>query len=1081
MRQTFNLFLSLFISCFILLLGNGLINVLLTVRMDLDGFNTDVIGLVLSLYYVGMLLGALYSKTLIARAGHIRMFAGCVAVAAVSILICSLFSDGVLWGAMRLLIGFCNACAFTAMESWLSDGSSKDNRGKVLAVYNAVVLAGLFGGQFLMNVASPGEATLFVVAGILLCASIVPMVLSNNSGPLIENVESMSLLKLYRISPLGVVSCVASGLIYSALFNLLPVFAGDHGIVDLQLSLYVGAAILGAFLLQFPVGYLSDSYDRRTVLLVLLAISATMNVVVVALASAQAFSVLFVATAISAGIVACTYPLSIAEVFDRLRQNEMVAAMSSMILAFSVGGVLGPYSASIVMEYFGSDALFYYLAIVQLQLAVFVLYRMGARHALPINQQEQFVMQAAAVTASVELDPRSEFVEQTQRLTTEAETAVSIAEFDPAAAVKMARAVALYDPALGVGVAAAVATVDGIDVLRLYEVMKEVLPGKISEITQAIITTRPELGYQLVSKMAEWYPEQVVDVAAEIGQAIPELRVAMARAAIAAAPESATQVAEYYASVLAEEHDAVRPADRGEDSSEESVIDIATQLWRGSADQALDVAVAMADAMPNASVPLAQQYIASGAGNIVDDMSESEMAERLDNDVQVATDTASVVSVDRDEEPQAAGQSLAEEAPADYLNTVELVSRLAEAAPEQALDMAVAVVEALPDSAAGVAAEMASTISDRPDQDVTAGDEESAFDEAMEIVHRLTEASPDKAMDVAVAVVEAVPNSAAEVATQYAGTIASSEEQGPTEVNEEPGFDEAVELVHRLTEASPDMAMDVAVAVVEELPDSAAEVAAEYAGTMAGSEEHDTIEVDEELDFDEAVELVRRLTQASPDMAMDVAVAVVEELPDSAAEVAAQYANTMADNEQPAATAHSEEPTFDEAVELVQRLTEASPEMAMDVAVAVVEGLPDSAGEVAAEYAGTMAEGESTVESDNDDAVEFVQRLTEASPDMAMDVAVAVVEAVPDSAVDVATLYAGTVAEGDSSARSDNEEAVELLQRLSEAAPDSVMDMAVAVVEVIPAAASELVDAISEGAASVEGEWMNIMDDKPDS
>jgi MFS family permease len=814
-RQTFRLFLSLFVSCFILLLGNGLINVLFAVRMDLDGFNTDTIGLVLSLYYVGMLLGALYSKTLIARAGHIRMFAGCVALAAVSILICSLFSDTVLWGAMRLLIGFCNACAFTAMESWLSDGSTKENRGKVLAVYNAVVLAGLFGGQFLMNVASPGDATLFVVAGILLCIAIVPMVLSNNSGPLIESVESMSLLKLYHVSPLGVVSCVASGLIYSALFNLLPVFAGNYDIVDFQLSLYVGAAILGAFLLQFPVGYLSDNYDRRSVLLVLLSISATVSCVIAALASAQFFSVLFVATAVSAGIVACIYPLSIAEVFDRLRQSEMVSAMSSMILAFSAGGILGPYSASIVMEYFGSDALFYYLAIIQLLLAAFVLYRMAARHALPVDEQESFVMQGAAITASVELDPRSEFVEQMQPLTSEAETAVSIAEFDPAAAVKMARAVALYDPALGVGVAAAVATVDGIDVLRLYEVMKEVLPGQISEVTQAIVTTRPELAYQLVSKLAEWYPEQVVDVAAEIGQAIPELRVAMARAAIAAAPESATQVAEYYASVLAQERDAVRPADRGDDNSEASATDIAAQLWRGSADQALDVAVAMADAMPTASVSLAQQYIASGAGNIVDDMSDSEMEEHLDKDLQRESEAVVVADAGL---PLAAGPELAAAESADYVNTVELVSRLAEAAPEQALDMAVAVVEALPDSAAEVAAEMASTIDERSEHHQLEVTEEPAFDDAVKLVQRLTEASPEMAMDVAVAVVEELPDSAAEVAAQYAGAVADSESTTQSD-NEE-----AVELLQRLSEAAPDSVMDVAVAVVEAIPTAASEL-----------------------------------------------------------------------------------------------------------------------------------------------------------------------------------------------------------------------------------------------------------------
>lgn len=722
MFKVFSSLTSLFISCFILLLGNGLINVLLPVRMGLDGAGTYAIGVVLSFYYVGMLLGAIYSRNLIARAGHIRMFAGCVAVAAVSILVCSLYSEPILWGGMRFVIGFCNACAFTAMESWLSDSSTKSTRGKVLAMYNAVVLAGLFGGQFFMNFASPADATLFVIAGILLCAAIVPMVMSKNGGPVIDEVASMSLFRLYKISPLGVVCCLTSGVIFSALFNLLPVFAGDYGIVDLQLSGYMGAAIFGAFILQFPVGYLSDRFDRRSVLLMLLSVSAATALLAVALVKLGYIPALFFATAVTSGIIGCTYPLSIAEAFDRLRQSEMVAAMGSMILAFSLGGVLGPFTASIAMVEFGSDALFYYLAVVQLLLAGFVIFRMSARHALPVADQESFVMQGSTISSSIDLDPRSEYIEHIQPLTAEAEAAITVAEIDPAAAVAMARTVAIKNPQMGVVVAAAVATVDGIDVLQLYDVMKKAIPEQIQDVTQAIVTTRPELAYELVSQLAQWYPDQVVEVAAQISTSLPELRVDMAKVAVEAAPESATEVALYYAQVLAEEHEAVRYAEREEDTSEEEAVNIAAELWQGADDQALDVAVALVDAIPESAVSMAQEYIASNAGDI--------------------------------------GHEL--------------------------------------------------TLFNEPISD--------KFEEVVELVHRLTEVSPDNAMDVAVAVVEAIPDSAADVATEYA------EHLSETESAFDQGYEEAVELVQRLSEASPDHSMDVAVAVVEVMPESASEM-----------------------------------------------------------------------------------------------------------------------------------------------------------------------------------------------------------------------------------------------------------------
>ncbi|SFG21976.1 MFS transporter [Neptunomonas qingdaonensis] len=786
MRTTLVPLISLFISCFILFLGNGLINVLLPVRMGLDGVNTNTIGTVLSLYFVGMLLGAIYSKNLIRRAAHIRVFAGCVALGAVSILICSLYSDPLLWGAMRIVLGFCNACAFTAMESWLSDSSTKETRGKVLATYNAVVLSGLFFGQFFMNFASPEGSALFVFGGILLCAAVIPMVLSRNNGPVISEVGSMSLFALYKISPLGVVSCLASGVIYSAIFNLLPVFAKDYGIVTFQLSLYMGTAILGAFLLQFPVGYLSDKFDRRSVLAVLLFISAVADFAVPVLASQEIFWAVFLGTAITSGIIACTYPLSISEAFDKLRQNQMVAAMGSMILAFSIGGILGPYTASIAMDKFGNASLFYFVAFIQLLLGGFVMYRMAVRDALPVDEQEHFVMQGASITASVELDPRTEYVEHQHALSSEAETAATIAETDPATAVKMARAIAMANPMLGVEVAAAVATVPGINVLRLYEVMKEAVPDQILAVTRAVVTVHPELAYELVSKLAEWYPEQVVSVAAEIGRALPDHRIEMARVAVKYAPESVAEVAEYYAQVLAEEHEAVRPADRENDTSEEDAASIAAELWQAAPEQALDVAVTMVDAIPESAVLVAEEYLASNIGETDEEASAAEKSD---------TPERSLTGVEYQARKEVRSQEWAQESADDYNHTVELVARLAEAAPEQALDMAVAVVEAVPGSAAEVASEVVSSIYEHKSDDTHTADIELdeehdgktlEYEDAVELVQRLSEVSPENAMNVAVAVVEALPESASEVVNAISQGDESTEGEWINAVDHKP-------------------------------------------------------------------------------------------------------------------------------------------------------------------------------------------------------------------------------------------------------------------------------------------------------
>ena len=605
-----------------------------------------------------------------------------LALAAVSILVCSLYTDAVLWGAMRILIGFCNACAFTAMESWLSESSTKDNRGKVLAFYQVVVLVAMFAGQFLINLASPQGTVLFVLSGILLSASIIPIVMSRNSGPQVEEVEAMSLLALLKVSPLGVVCCFISGLTYSAAFNMLPVFAGGYGIIDFELSLYMGAAIMGAFILQFPVGYLSDRFDRRSVLLVILVASALVGFSITFLAGLDLFWPMSIATGITCGIIACIYPLSISESFDKLRQSEMVAAMGCLMLAFAMGGIIGPYSTSIVMDLFGNSSLFLFLGVVQLLLGVFVVYRMFARVALPVEEQEHFVMQGAASAAMIDLDPRIEYHEVEKPLSPEALIAAEIADSDPAAAVKLARAVAISTPDKGAEIAGAVATVEGIDVLRLYEVMMEAVPDQIRSITSAIVSAKPDLGYELVSKLAQSEPEQVIEVAAEIGRTIPELRLEMARVAVEAAPLSAVEVADYYAKVLAEEHESIRPADREDEGDEQNseelisqISNLVSQISDLVPEQAMDVAVKVVEAIPDMAASVASEY----AENLSECRSEEMIQELID-------------TVDSINTPEEATQELNQEA-------VDFVERLSEAAPDQSLDIAGAVVEALPECA----------------------------------------------------------------------------------------------------------------------------------------------------------------------------------------------------------------------------------------------------------------------------------------------------------------------------------------------------------------------------------------------
>src|SRR4029077_19994222 len=88
---------------------------------------------------------------------------------------------------------------------------------------------------------------------------------SNPTPP--EDVK-LDLGKVWRISPLASIGCVAVGVPNSAFRTLSPVYAEQIGMSVTDVVTFITVGIIGGAIIQYPLGYLSDRWDRRTVLLV---------------------------------------------------------------------------------------------------------------------------------------------------------------------------------------------------------------------------------------------------------------------------------------------------------------------------------------------------------------------------------------------------------------------------------------------------------------------------------------------------------------------------------------------------------------------------------------------------------------------------------------------------------------------------------------------------------------------------------------------------------------------------------------------------------------------------------------------
>jgi MFS family permease len=610
--MTLRPFILLLTSGFLLMLGYGLSNILLPVRMQNDGVSMNNIGLVLSMLSVGFLLGAYYSRMLLQRVGHIRIFAMCGSLTSVAILLSGLYPEPLMLACMRIITGFCIVCTNATLDSWLSHSATEKNRGRILSINQMMIMTALFSGQFLLNVAPIDDITLFVICGILFSLSITPIVISKQRGPQIEDSQTMSFMTVFKLSPLGVVSCFYCGVLYAALINMLPIFASNNGITGLDLSIFMGTAISGAIVLQFPIAYLSDHFDRRKVMLFMVTTLIVLSLLVPFLISKDMFKLTLLAVALITGLVACLYPMSMSETFDKVLKEQILSAMSSLLLIYALGSILGPYLASMVMENFGNNALFGFMNIVAITLLLFISIRMKLRKALPLDEQESFVMQTPSGVVS-ELDPRTQYAEAQFETNPEVEVAISLARKNPSAAVNMVKALVLRDPKNASNLAAALSTIDAIDISKLYAAITSAAPQMSIHIAEALTNASPEQAEQLVDWITSEYPDQFTNIVVAIANNMPDDGInVMEQAAENMAedyPSELLEMTKEYMTNLSDSLDAMRPIDRMAAVSENTATELYNRLTDVAPDQSAELAFTVSDSLPESSGNVAEAYV----------------------------------------------------------------------------------------------------------------------------------------------------------------------------------------------------------------------------------------------------------------------------------------------------------------------------------------------------------------------------------------------------------------------------------------------------------------------------------------
>jgi len=401
--------LSLLRGTAFLLAASGLHGLLLPLRGQAEGFSTASLGLLGTAWAGGFVTGCFFAPRLVRKVGHVRAFGAFAASGAIIALLTGLIIDQYVWIVLRAFTGFTMAGSFMVIESWLNEKATNENRGTVFGLYMMVTYGSIMAGQMIVAAGDVKQASLFMVAGIFFCSSLLPTAVSSQATPRpLENV-SLDLKSLYANSPVSLVGCFLIGVANGAWGTLGAVYGARIGISTAEIALMMSLVVVAGAMMQLPAGRVSDLTDRRYVLAAA-AVGAALFALLVFLVEPRSSVLVIPMTACYGALAYTLYSIAVAHANDHARPEDFVKVSGGLLLLYGFGTMAGPVIGAVLMGMLRPESLFLATALAHLLLAAYTVLRISRRAPVPREAKDAFKTlpsDRVLTPEAARLDPRT--------------------------------------------------------------------------------------------------------------------------------------------------------------------------------------------------------------------------------------------------------------------------------------------------------------------------------------------------------------------------------------------------------------------------------------------------------------------------------------------------------------------------------------------------------------------------------------------------------------------------------------------------------------------------------------------------
>ena len=130
------------------------------------------------------------------------------------------------------------------------------------------------------------------VLALIYCACLFSLALTTSTPPKITRPPRLDVFRAARLSPLASLGVLVAGFAMLVFRMVGPIYGLEVGLDQEQIGYYLGAGFLGGALIQIPIGYIADRFDRRLIL-IFLSLAASVVCIVIAMSSFSNISFLY--------------------------------------------------------------------------------------------------------------------------------------------------------------------------------------------------------------------------------------------------------------------------------------------------------------------------------------------------------------------------------------------------------------------------------------------------------------------------------------------------------------------------------------------------------------------------------------------------------------------------------------------------------------------------------------------------------------------------------------------------------------------------------------------------------------------